>query len=281
MGEGKRAPRIAVATSANAAELTSDEPILQEALRRSGARPSLLLWDGDTDWSRFDAVVLRSTWDYWERLPEFLAWIDRVSRVSWLVNPAELVRWNIDKRYLLELAQRGVAIVPTEIAETSEVPAAIARVPGDAIIKPVVSAGGHGLQVVAAGAPAPAVDPRQGPWMVQPLVESIRDRGEVSVIAIDGEVSHAIRKRAAAGSVLIHREHGGRYERVEPSAAEIAIAEEVLSICGRQLYARVDLVEHDGAPHVMEVELIEPELFFQMVPEAADRFARALRRRLR
>ncbi len=269
--------RIAVVTSSNAAEMSEDDPILLAALERAGHESVHWRWDDSTvDWQSVDIALIRSTWDYFTRMSEFGAWIEETRHKVRFVNDAEILTWNIDKHYLVELADAGISVIPTQIVDKAGLSAAAEKVwqsGASVIIKPVVSGGSWGLHHLQAGEPI-AVDSAQGPWLVQAFVPSIAEGGELSVILLGGEVSHGIRKRPKAGDIRVQREFGAREFVETPSEEACALAHAVLAACpGTPMYARADMIEREGRLELMEMELIEPELFLKLVPEAADRLA--------
>jgi glutathione synthase/RimK-type ligase-like ATP-grasp enzyme len=222
-----------------------------------------VVWsDPAVDWSAYDAVLIRSVWDYFLRHDDFLAWLERVPGPTW--NPADVLRWNSEKHYLRDLEAAGVRTIPT-IWE-GEIPWE------EAIVKPTVAGGSLGLRRARKGE---RIAPGE---MAQPLLPEITD-GELSLVFFDGELSHAIRKTPAAGDIRVQPEFGGIVERAEPTPRELAIARGVLDAAGRDLlYARVDLVA-DGL--LIELEAIEPRFFFAYGPrDAPARLARALRARV-
>jgi glutathione synthase/RimK-type ligase-like ATP-grasp enzyme len=274
---------VALATCAEIPELDEDGPALVTALRERGLDPAAPGWDEPgVDWSRFDLVVLRSTWDYAERRDDFLAWVDRLPRV---VNAPQVVRWNTDKRYLADLTAAGVPVVPTAFLE----PGAELDTPeGRFVIKPRISAGGrqaasyeaHELELArrhleslhAAGRPA----------MVQPYLEGIDVVGEAALIWLGGAFSHAVTKSALLrpgqepGSTLYLEE---TIAAREPSAAELMVGEQALAALpfdAALAYGRVDLLPAADGPVVLEVELTEPSLFLGYEPAAAGRLADAI-----
>lgn len=259
-----------------------DREVLLEALTRAGLRAAWWSWDdGATDWTGTGLAVVRSPWNYSGQLDAFLDWVDRTEAATTLLNPPSIIRWNAHKSYLLDLAAAGVAVVPTHLARVGEW-----RVAGDAVaaagwselvVKPAVGVGAIGAFRVPAGALAPTVPPPDVDVLVQPFVPSITTRGETSVVVFDGAVSHAVCKVPATGDYRVHEQYGGQVQPVPPSEAELELVARSLDAAGDDLlYARVDLVEWDGAPHVMELELIEPSLFLALDNGAADRFARAI-----
>ncbi|HEY5664408.1 MAG TPA: hypothetical protein VIS05_10270 [Ilumatobacter sp.] len=265
-----------------------DEPAALDALRRAGVSVDVVDWDDDrVDWSRFDRVVLRSAWDYPTRLAEFLGWLDRVEAVTDVVNPPAMVRWNLDKSYLAELAAAGVPTTPTAFlrpGSASEFPA------GDFVLKPAVGAGGrdaawygpeqHGLaarHVERLHAAARTV-------LVQPLLASVAADGEWPMIFLGGKFSHAANKRVElprAGAVddLFAAEtntgHLADAAQIEVAAAAVEV---VATRFGAPAYARVDLVrDAAGRCCVLELELVEPSLFLAHAdPSALDRLVAAL-----
>ena len=289
-------PRIAITTcSERDGYVLDDDPVLARAFEAAGCEAPILDWDDPAaDWSSFDAVLIRSTWDYFERRPEFEAWLERVDRVSLLLNPIEIVRTNLDKRYLLELDRAGVPIVPTELIEpgssgATRTPMAIAAERGweRVAVKPLLAGAARGLLV--AGGDDPAIDTHAetllaaGPVLVQRFVPSVSQRGELSVVLIDGEVACAVRKTPKPGDLRVQVEHGGAYELAEPSPAAVRTAGRALACFpGEPLYARIDLLDPDEErPLVIEAELVEPELFFRMTEPVTARFVGAVLARLR
>jgi glutathione synthase/RimK-type ligase-like ATP-grasp enzyme len=229
-------------------------------------------------------VVVRTTWDYTDHVAEFLAWVDAVGRRTRLANPAEVIRWNHHKSYLLELAGAGIPVIPTTIvsqpATPADVAAALAEHRGDVVIKPAVSVGA--IDTIRAAATSP--DARDhlarlvasGDVLLQPFEPAISD-GEVSLIYFGGELSHAVRKVPAPGDYRVQAFYGGEIRPHEPGAAQLevgACALEAVSV--DPAYARVDLVNTPRGPLLMELELIEPQLFLDESNDSAARFADTL-----
>jgi hypothetical protein len=242
---------IALATWSRLPELAEDDRLLLDHLPARA-----VVWDDrSVDWNAFDAIVIRSTWDYHTRIDEFRAWIDRLdSGGAKLWNPPALLRWNTHKRYLIELAARGVNVVPTLL--TSRV-----------MIKPAVSATAYRTSML---------DPFDSEMLVQPFIDEVLTAGEWSLIFFRGAFSHAVIKRAGNGDFRVQNEFGGTWERAQPDPSLIAQAHAVLqTIDDPWLYARVDGVARDGRLLLMELEMTEPSLFLD--GESAARFADAIR----
>jgi len=271
--------KLRVATCNQLPEVDVDEAPLAEALRAAGVAFELLAWDDPTvDWDAPVPTILRSTWNYALHLDAFLAWIDRVAAAAPLWNPRAVVCSNVRKRYLLELAARGVPVVATTLVERGQTVALPAE---RLVIKPEVGAGSLGAKVFAPGDPAAAAHlaalTRSGAALVQPYVASVEDYGERSLVWIDGELSHAIRKAPR---------FAGDSERIdgpfEIAGDERAVAEAALAPYADQiLYGRVDVARDErGQPRVMELELVEPSLFLARKPGAAARYVAGVLRRL-
>jgi glutathione synthase/RimK-type ligase-like ATP-grasp enzyme len=270
------------------AQAIHEDELLLAALAALGLRTRRVAWsDSAMDWSRTQAAVFRSTWDYVERFADFSSWVTRAGRSTRLVNSAALVRWNWDKRYLVALAHAGIAIPATRFLAAGA-PAdldGILRACGwrEAILKPAVSGGArHTYRIDAASAPAhqevfSTLLAREA-MLVQEFLPSVPLTGEVSLMVIGGVVTHAVRKRAKAGDFRVQDDHGGTVAPHDPDPGETAFAERVVAACPTPpAYARVDLVrDQDGGLALMELELIEPELFLRFNPPAAAALARAI-----
>jgi hypothetical protein len=286
-------PSVLLASCAPALGKDEDEPLLLAALADAGVTAGVADWaDPSVDWAAADAVVVRSTWDYAPRREEFLAWARTVEGVTRLFNPADVLAWNTDKRYLAGLAEAGIPVVPTAWAATAdELPAALDRW-DDLVVKPTISAGARDTARFRPGedpeAFARAIMASGRAVMVQPYLARVDADGETGLVHLDGVFSHAFRKGALlAGAPL----GPGLYaeEEIEPriaGEAERGIGDAVLAAVadrtgGAPLYARVDLVPGaDGEPVVIELELTEPSLFLTADDGAAARVAAAIAARL-
>jgi glutathione synthase/RimK-type ligase-like ATP-grasp enzyme len=264
-----------------------DSRPLLDALRERGLRADIRAWnDESVDWSEASMTIIRSTWDYHEQLPTFLEWIERASAVTALFNPAPLVRWNTDKRYLLDLHRAGVATVPTVAFDTCEAahiaPALASSGWSDVVLKPAISLDGHGVHRATIGAAsmetALVALADAGPLIAQPFMPRIIRTGELSLAFIRGAFSHAVRKRAAPGEFRVQERLGGTVEAATAPSGSVEFGEAVLETLDTvPLYARVDIIEGDDAPFLLtELELVEPSLFLATDPGAADRFAAAI-----
>ena len=251
-----------------------------------------VVWDDPgVDWSE-GLVAVRSTWDYETRRDEFLRWARSVPR---MLNSAEVFAWNTDKAYLTELAATGVPVVPTLVVECEEqLPAAVVEASegpeGRAVVKPRVGAGGRGVVVLdgTAGGPAgldgSALGP--GPWVVQPLVESVRTEGETSVFVLDGQVVSQAQKVPASGEIRVHESYGGTTVPATLSEESAELARRTVEAAGAILggpldYARVDQMRlADGTQAVSELEVTEPGLYLDVIPGNAAAFVDLVSARL-
>jgi glutathione synthase/RimK-type ligase-like ATP-grasp enzyme len=286
-----QAPRVAFLTLEHRGDYVIDDALAIDELTRRGWRVDEVPWRrAGVDWRAWDAVVIRTTWDYQRDLAAFLATLDAIDAAGVpLANATPLVRWNARKTYLRDLAARGVPTVPTRWGSglTGEEVRGLCGALGadECVVKPVVGANAEDTFRVARDEPterASAVASRfEGrAWMAQPFVRSVLDEGERSVFYFGGAYSHAVVKVPKAGDFRVQEEHGGTIERLEPDGALRAASDRVMAALGEApLQARVDLVRlDDGAFALMELEVIEPSLYFRTHPDAASHFADALSR---
>lgn len=268
-------------------DYVSDDDLAIAPLRVLGRKVETLSWrQTKLSWSEFELVVIRTPWDYQTSPDEFLAVLANIDAETRLENPLDVVRWNLNKKYLKEMSERGCPIVPTlwdrqyresEFAgwldelNTSEI-----------IIKPSISATAADTYRLSNFAPelVPIFEVRD--FLIQPFVESIVSNGEISLFYFNGEFSHAINKMPKAADFRVQEEHGGLITPVEPHDELLAAADKALELIGRNLlYARVDLVRGPAGEYLlMELELIEPSLYLRMDAAAPERFARAIDERL-
>eukprot|EP00455_Lapot_gusevi_P000602 TRINITY_DN1027_c0_g2_i1.p1 TRINITY_DN1027_c0_g2~~TRINITY_DN1027_c0_g2_i1.p1 ORF type:complete len:292 (-),score=34.22 TRINITY_DN1027_c0_g2_i1:92-967(-) len=280
-------PRVAYVTFSRVPGLCSDGELLQQALAASAPEIELVpcVWDDATvDWSQYDVVLLRTCWDYHLKSAAFREWIERVPL---LVNPASVVRWNMDKSvYLRELAAQGVPVVPTVWVSQGDIPPRVTDVMSErgwerVVIKPTVSANAYLTRTFSADQVAEA----QG-WLesglqhssllLQPFLTSIRD-GEYSLIFFHHQFSHAVLKIPKAGDFRVQPEYDSTTMSIEPEPRLLHLANQILSLVPSVcLYARVDLILHNNEACLMELELIEPNLFLSFEQDAPARFAAAV-----
>ena len=284
--------RLCFVTCRTWPEISESDRLVQRALEARGAVVEARAWnDPGAAWDGFDAIVLRSNWDYHFEPDAFLGWLDRLERAGARVfNPPALVRWNLTKAYLLELARAGVPTVATVILE-DESRAGLETVMAArgwrrVVMKPVISASAHDTRLVSAATMDEAVGAlasgaMRRPVLVQPFVEEIQTRGEWSLIFIETEMTHAVLKRPAAGEFRVQPRLGGTVETPPPPDRVRTVARAALAALPvPPLYARIDGVETAAGFQIMEVEVNEPGLFFPHAPAAAARFAEALLRRV-
>jgi glutathione synthase/RimK-type ligase-like ATP-grasp enzyme len=282
---------VLLATSADWPDGEPAGELLVKAFADRGLAAAWARWDDPAvDWSAARVVAVRSLWDYEHRRDELLGWAEHVARWSKLVNGPAVFRWNTDKSYLLDLERIGVPVVPTALLDDRDQLTEVSgRFGGRVVVKPRVAAGGRGLTVQDAGPDlggvavelgVDLVEDRSGPWLVQPLVESVRTEGETSVFVFAGvPVSQALKLPAAGGEIRVHEMYGGTTEAVEPTDEAMLLAAETVA-AARQLfdedlcYARVDLMRlDDGRLVVGELEVTEPGLYLDVLPGNADAFA--------
>jgi hypothetical protein len=290
-------PHIALVTAGVARSSDEDRAPLEAALRAADAEVSVVDWDDVAiDWSRFDLTVLRSCWDYTERHVEFLAWAERISKQTRLLNPFEVVRWNTDKHYLAELQRGGIEIVPSRFVEPGADSSQALRSflddhaeCAELVVKPSIGAGSRDTQRHARDATTGITDHIERllkagrSVLLQPYLERVDEAGETALIHFNGVYSHAIRK-----APLLRRGEGPtdalfapeEIEAREPDGDERALAADVLAalpFADPLAYARVDLIRAaDGSPVLLELELTEPSLFLVHAPGSAERFASCL-----
>jgi glutathione synthase/RimK-type ligase-like ATP-grasp enzyme len=266
-----------------------EDQMLLDALAERGLQVNRISWSSKSfDWSTTRFAVFRSTWDYFERFDEFIRWMGRASRTTHLINQFKLTQWNLDKHYLIGLEQNGVHTVPTRFIKPHERTTLMDEIlksgwTDGAVLKPSISgAARHTYRLKAHN-----IDNHEAIFqrllkseslMIQPFLENIVEKGEVSLMVMDGKYTHAVLKKAKLGDFRVQDDFGGTVHPYDASTEEIELAEKVVAACPyHPLYARVDLVwDNDGRLALSELELIEPELFFRNHPPAAERLADAI-----
>lgn len=272
--------RLAILTEVALPDLTADDQLVLPALAARGVEAVAAAWDDPgVDWRRFGAVLVRSPWNYYRRPAEFLAFLDRIDAIGLpVMNPTAVLRWNADKRYLPELAARGVPIIPTQILSSAEV-AGLTNLPWpECVLKPAISGNAMHTARYRADRWTPPALP-EGRWLLQPYLAEIESRGEVSLIYLGGVFSHAVRKIPAPGDFRVQADFGGRYVAIEPTPEVVEAADRAIAAApGGLTYARVDGVETEAGFLLMELELLEPNLFLGYGAEAPARLAEAVAR---
>jgi glutathione synthase/RimK-type ligase-like ATP-grasp enzyme len=270
--------KVAIATALH--ELPQSDRILIAALVRTGCDARPAIWSDPAEaWNEFDAVIVRSCWDYHLRVREFLTWIANLERDGVTVlNSPNLIRWNHDKMYLMELAAKGVPIPETIFVAPEDdldlADACASRRWTTAVVKPRISASAWRTERRNSGVIC-------GPVLVQEYVAAVENEGEWSLIYIDNRFSHSVIKKPRRGDFRVQREFGGSVQEAQPPDMVVKFADSVLEkLDSRILFARVDLIASQQDVWLMELELIEPELFLDIVPEAAEHLARSIAVRL-
>ena len=276
-------------TAYNANVLLEDQ-LVQDALEKQGFRTHRKSWDDATfDWSTTRFALFRTTWDYFDRFDEFSLWLDTASKQTAFINSEKLIRWNIDKRYLKDLEEKGICIPPTRVVEKGE-QITLTSIHEqfhfeDLVVKPVFSgAARHTYKVtkenLSQHEPIFQNLVAQEPMLVQTFQKRIVTEGEKSLILFDGVYSHAVLKIAKKGDFRVQDDFGGSVDEYHPTQEEIIFAEKTLAALDEKpSYARVDIFnDNNNAVALAELELIEPELWFRNQPSAADALAKAVKK---
>lgn len=275
--------RVALITGAEMAKPDPESHLLIHELGLLGITSELISWRASLDWSLFDLVVIRTPWDYFLHLEEFLSWVEDVEKVTRVLNSSRILRWNSHKKYLKELSSFGVPTVPTvwvtknqqcaDLIDSIEWPIVV--------VKPAVSIGaigalkGHSQNNLVKQHLEEEV--KKGDVMIQPFLESVADFGELSLVYFNGVYSHSILKKPQQGDYRVQDAYGGTNAVYEPEIEAQKIGDQVLSyLPDFSLYARVDLVKYQNQWLLMELEAIEPELFLPIAPHASVLFAKAI-----
>lgn len=272
--------------------ILSDDRLLADALSELGLSSERIDWSRPgVDWSKFRCAVFRTTWDYFDRYAEFSAWLNRISQQTRVLNDLSLIRWNIDKHYLNDLSARGVNVVSSHFFERGQVVdlKSIMLENGwhEGIIKPCVSgAARHTYRIDAATTDSINKQVNEllnaEGMILQPFQADVLLNGETSLMVFDGRFTHAVKKIPRMGDFRVQDDHGGTVSRHTATADEIAFAEQAIKACPLPpIYGRVDVVrDNQGQLAIMELELIEPELWLREYPPAATAFAQAISKSL-
>lgn len=284
--------RLALITFGGLPQGTESERLMLPYLAAAGIETEIVHWRSTgCDFSQFDLIVLRSCWNYHLKAAEFIDWLRRVEQVTPILNTINTVLWNHSKFYLREVEAMGIETAPAifvrEGEALSEPEQMTIRGWKKVVVKPAVSASAHNTILtdsVAFSAENEPVRRLHGqPFLVQQFIPEIQADGEISFVYIDGRFSHAALKRPAVGDFRVQQEHGGSAELFHPSSALLDQANHIAATVQQvrdSLYCRIDAVARDGKLVLMELELIEPELFLGLAEGAAERFASAIVRRV-
>lgn len=283
--------RLGLLTSTRFAAYYEDETHLVNALRDRKIHVEPVVWTDGRSLDDFDAIVMRTPWDWFQHRERFRAFLASLRDVKARVfNAPELMLRFADKRYLTELAAQGLAVIPTQQLEQSELSSVATRLTKlgwkRAVLKPAFTANAVGARlfdavdaekVVTELSPLPAGEP----WLLQPFVPAIAE-GERSFVFLGGRFSHGVLKKPQRGEWRVQHDYGGVVEPWTPSSRELEEASALLDKAALQtLYARVDAVPFEGRLHLMELEVVEPELFFRVDAQAPTRFIDALETAMR
>ncbi|TXI89816.1 MAG: hypothetical protein E6Q34_09960 [Burkholderiaceae bacterium] len=279
---------VAITTCEELPDLFGGERLLVPALESLGWHTSIRVWDDPkVDWTQFDLVLVRCLWDYHQKLAQFEAWLARLKELGVkVVNDIDTMRWNLDKRYLFQLADEGCRLIPGICVERGDARSLLQLLDElaveEIVVKPVQSAGAwRTLRIHRGNAQeheaAYAEWRQEQAFLVQTFMPEIVEEGEWSLVFFNGEYSHSLLKRAKQGDFRVQSDHGGV---VEARKASVRMQEQASALLQkldqRPCYARVDGVCRHGDFYLMELELIEPELFLEVDPQAAMRFAQAI-----
>ncbi len=275
-----------------AQQILDDDALLRTALEALGLRVTRIYWDDPTfDWSQTHCAVFRTTWDYFDRFPEFSQWLETTSQLTQLINPPELIHWNIDKHYLQDLSENGVRIPPTNFIETGDnrtlEQVAVESGWPELILKPAISGAARHTYRLTTTDLSHLEDVyrsliQEEAMLLQEFQHRVVTEGEVSLMVIGGHYTHAVLKTAKAGDFRVQDDFGGKVQSYNPSQEEVQFAERVVSLCRpHPVYARVDMIrDNSGQICLSELELIEPELWLRNHPSAANQLAAALKQHL-
>ena len=267
-----------------------EDKLVQRALENFNLKVHRLSWDDPNfDWSSTQFALFRTTWDYFDRFDEFSTWLKNVSQKTNLINTESIIKWNIDKHYLKDLKNNGIHCTPTIFIEQGS-QKSLAQLHAqnswnETVLKPVISGAARhtyklNLQNLRLYESIFKELIQKEAFMLQPFQNNIVEKGELSLIVIDGKFTHAVLKIAKKGDFRVQDDFGGTVHNYKPSSEEIYFAERTIKACeSKPLYARVDMfTDNDGQLAVSELELIEPELWFRNNPNAADKLAFAIKK---
>jgi glutathione synthase/RimK-type ligase-like ATP-grasp enzyme len=274
---------VALITGAEMAKPDPESHLLIQELNALNVKSELISWRANCDWTQFDLVVIRTPWDYFLYLNEFLGWVKSVEKLTKVLNASDILTWNSHKKYLYELSQAGVPTVPTRwVIEKQDCVGLMKQIVWPVVVvKPAVSIGAIGALKGDSQDPQMQIHldhlVMNGDVMIQPYLESISQEGELSLVYFDGVYSHAVCKKPQQGDYRVQDSYGGTNSICNADEKSKLIGEQVLGNLSKvPLYARVDLVKDQNGWLLMELEAIEPELFLPIAVGSASRFAKAI-----
>ena len=269
--------------------ILKEDGLVKSALENKGFKVARKSWsDPDFDWSNTKAVLFRTTWDYFDRYTEWKAWLESTSKVTQMINPFSIIEWNMDKHYLGDLKQKRGVNIPETLYLEKGIQTSLEELLketgwNDCILKPCISgAARHTYKLNQNNIREHEATFQQliaeEAFMLQPFQKNVVEKGEVSLMVMGGQFTHAVLKVAKPGDFRVQDDFGGTVHEYAPSKEEIAFAEKAVAACSPQpFYARVDVIrDNNDELAVIEMELIEPELWFRMNPKAADVLAEAV-----
>lgn len=266
-----------------------EDDLVKKALENEGLRVTRLSWDDpDFDWSTTEYILFRTTWDYFERFSEFSTWLEKVNLQTKLINSEAIIRWNLDKHYLLDLQQKGIHICESYFIEKNEktsLKEIVSKYKLDNfVLKPCISGGGSHTYKITPNTVEEHEDLfkkliKEKAFIVQPFQQNIVKKGEISLVLIHGKFTHAVLKVAKTGDFRVQDGFGGTVHNYTPTSEEILFAEKTIQACNEMpIYARVDMfTDNDNKLAIAELELIEPELWFRNHPEAANTLSKSIK----
>jgi glutathione synthase/RimK-type ligase-like ATP-grasp enzyme len=274
--------RIALLTKNDLDGFISDDELLKAPLKAAGFSMESVSWHKTQDWAQYAAVIIRSTWDYQDHYADFIKVLEEISSKTILLNNLEKVKWNSHKSYLKELKAKGIKIIPTlfheELMDLSSEQLCEKLDTDKIIFKPYVGANSDNAYPILSGQELPTIDLKSGNFFVQAFVENVLTEGEFSLFFFRGEYSHCILKTPKAGDYRVQEEWGGHIQEVTPEEDLLKTAMTVVD--SDLLYCRVDLVRGKSGFELMELELIEPALYFRTNKGSAALFAKNLKKSL-
>lgn len=281
-----------VSTGAYDANTIDEDKLLSEILTEMGVSHEIQPWsDPEVDWSSYTQLLIKSTWDYFDYYPEFLEWIEKIKSLGIpVLNDLDLVRWNSDKRYLLEIEAKGFPTIAGFLLEKGQEPnleEIQEKVSSDTlVIKPLVSGGAKNTLKIPVSEWANYQEKvtelvKEEAFLIQPFIREVAVVGEYSLIFFNQQFSHAVLKTPAKSDFRVQHYFGGTIQEIHPEAHLLESCQKLIDAFGKEtLYGRVDGVLIDGVFHLMELELIEPYLFLGLSERAIPNYREALKRRL-